>query len=199
MYKIWLFCQLIFFVSFFSLSEARLKLSVLYLLGHVTVGSFFLSVTWYDITYDTGNERWQVTESGKIMCLGPHWFMLQLLSFCVHLFFFSFRDELGLVDSLSTLGFLNNLLNEAGCWVKCNLSTGFPNLDYCFLVWKFCSPTFRKRQLLSLTWVSILFISCLFYCFTLFLIFNNGTLFGVACTSLFNTFKLQPRVVETRL
>ena len=115
------------------------------------------------------------------------------------LIIFSFRDELGLVDSLSTLGFLNNLLNEAGCWIKCSLSTGFTNRDYFFLVWKFCSPTFRKRQLLSLTWVSILFISCLFYCFTLFLIFNNGTFFGVACTSLFNTFKLQPRVVETRL
>ena len=56
----------------FLLSEARLKLSVLYLLGHVTVGSLYLSVTWYDITYDTGNERWQVTESEKIMCLGPH-------------------------------------------------------------------------------------------------------------------------------
>lgn len=70
MYKIWLFCQLIFFVSFFSLSEARLKLSVLYLLGHVTVGSFFLSVTWY-ITYDTGNERWQVTESGKLCVWVP--------------------------------------------------------------------------------------------------------------------------------
>ena len=47
---------------------------------------------------------------------------------------FSFRDELGLVDSLSTLGFLNNLLNEAGCWVKCSLSTGFPNRDNFFLV-----------------------------------------------------------------
>ena len=34
-------------------------------------GLIFLSVTWYDITYDTGNERVQVTESGKIMCLGP--------------------------------------------------------------------------------------------------------------------------------
>ena len=198
MYKIWLFCQLIFFVAFFSLSEAHLKLSVLYLLGYVTVGSLYLSVAWY-ITYDTGNERWQVTESEKIMCLGPHWFMLQLLSFCVHLLFFSFRDELGLVESLSTLGFFNNLLNEAGCWVKYSLSSRFPNRDYLILVWKSCPPTFRKRQLLSLTWVSIPFISCLFYCFTLFLIFNNGTFFGVACTSLFNIFKLQPRVVETRL
>ena len=30
---------------------------------------------------------------------------------------FSLRDELGLVDSLATLGLFNNLLNEAGCWV----------------------------------------------------------------------------------
>ena len=190
MYKKWLFCQLIFFVSFFSLSEARLKLSVLYLLGYVTVGSLYLSVTWYEITYDTGNECLQVTESEKIMCLGPHWFMLQLLPFC---------DELGVVDSLSTLGFFNNLLHVAGCWVKYSLSSRFPNRDYLILVWKSCPPTFRKIQLLSLTWVSIPFISCLFYRFTLFLIFNYGTFYGVACTSLFNIFKLQPRVVETRL
>ena len=96
-------------------------------------------------------------------------------------------------------GVLNNLLNKAGCWVNCSLSTGFPNRDNLFVVWKSCPPTFRKRQLLSLTWVSFPFISCLFYCFTLFLIFNKDTFFGVACTSLFNTFKLQPRVVETRL
>ena len=138
------FLSVNFLVSFFSLSEARLKLSVLYLLGHVIVGSFFLSVTWYDITYDTGNERWQVTESGKIMCLGPHWFMLQFLSSCVHLFF-SFRDELGLVDSLSTLGFLNKLLNEAGCWVKCSLSTGFPNRDYFFTGLKILLSNFSKK------------------------------------------------------
>ena len=29
------------------------------------------------------------------------------------LIIFSFRDKLGLVDSLPTLGFVNNLLNEA--------------------------------------------------------------------------------------
>ena len=115
------------------------------------------------------------------------------------LILFSFRDELGLVDSLSTLGFFNNLLNEAGCWVKYSLSSRFPNRDYLILVWKSCPPTFRKRQLLSLTWVSIPFISCPFYRFTLFLIFNYGTFYGVASTSLFNIFKLQPRVVETRL
>ena len=35
------FCQLIFFVSDFSLSEACLKLSFSRLLGHVTDGSFY--------------------------------------------------------------------------------------------------------------------------------------------------------------
>ena len=50
------------------------------------------------------------------------------------LIIFSFRDELGLVDSLSTLGFFNNLLNEAGCWVKYSLSSRFPNRDYLILV-----------------------------------------------------------------
>ena len=46
---------------------------------------------------------------------------------------------------------------------------------------------------------SIYLILVFNYCFTLFLIFNNYTLVGLACSSLFNTFKLQPRVVETRL
>ena len=46
------------------------------------------------------------------------------------LIIFSFRDELGLVDSL---GVFNNLLNKAGCWVKCSLSTGFSNRD-CFIL-----------------------------------------------------------------
>ena len=181
-------------------SEARLKLSFWHLLDHVTVGSLYPSVTWYDITYDMGNERWQVTESEKKNHVSgsPLIYASVVLRFFSHIIFY-FRDELGLVDSLSTLGFLNNLLNKAGCWVNCSLSTGFPNRDNLFLVWKSCPPTFRKRQLLSLTWVSIPFISCLFYRFTLFLIFNYGTFYGVACTPLFNIFKLQPRVVETRL
>ena len=59
------FCQLIFFVSYFSLSEVGFKLSFWHLLGHVTVDSLYLSVTWHDITYDMGNEHWQVTESEK--------------------------------------------------------------------------------------------------------------------------------------
>ena len=51
-----------FFVSYFSLS-VRFKSSFWHLLGHVTVGSLYRSVTWYDITYDMGNQRWEVTES----------------------------------------------------------------------------------------------------------------------------------------
>ena len=38
-----------------------------------------------------------------------------------------------------------------------------------------------------------------YYCFTLFLIFNNYTFVALACSFLLNTFKLQRLVVETRL
>ena len=170
-------------------SEARLKLSFWHLLDHVIVGSLYLSMNVGKLR--SLKKKNHVSGSPLIYAS----VVLRLFSHII----FSFRDELGFVDSLSTLGFLNNLLNKAGCWVNCSLSTGIPNRDNLFLVWKSCPPTFPKRQLLSLTWVSIPFISCLFYCFTLFLIFNKDTFFGVVCTSLFNTFKLQPRVVETRL
>ena len=147
------------------------------------------NMVWHHIWYG----QWTLASYGvwkNYVSGSPLIYAAVALLLCA-LIIFSFRDELGLVDSLSTLGFLNNLLNEIGCWVKCSLSTEFPNRDYLFLVWKFCSPTFRKRQLLSLTWVSILFISCLFYRFTLFLIFNNGTFFGVACTFLLTGYSLE--------
>ena len=73
--------------------------------------SLYLSVTWYDITYDTGNERWQVTESKKKYVSGSPLIYASFALLLCSLIIFSFRDELGLVDSLR---FFNKLLNKAG-------------------------------------------------------------------------------------
>ena len=88
-------------------------------------------------------------------------------------FVFSFGDELGPVDSLSTLGLFNNLLNEAGCWVKCSLRLGSPSEIIYF--WNF-----RKKTTVEFDLGFHLFL-VFYYSFTLFLIFNNYTFVGLAC------------------
>ena len=111
-----------------------------------TVGSLYLSVTWYDITNDTDNERWQVTESEKNHVSGSPLIYASVALLLCPLIIFSFHDELGLVDSLSTLRFFNNLLNEAGFWVKCSSSTGFPNRDYLFWFENLALQLFEKEN-----------------------------------------------------
>ena len=155
------------------------------------------NMVWHHISH--GQSTLQVTESEKNHVSGSPliYASVALLPCSLIICFFSwwartcwFIVYIGVLQKLVERGLLLGQM-QFKYWIH------QPRLF--ILLWKSYPPTFRKRKLLSLAWVSIPFISCLFYCLTLFLIFNNGTFFGVAYTSIFITLKIQPRLLETRL
>ena len=95
----------------------------------------------YGITSDM--RRWQFTESEKMKCLSPLWFKLPFPSSCVHL-----TTRWKYYYFLLVMSY--DLLIHCQHWgssrtFKRIWSTGPPNRDYTFLVWKFCPSTFRIK------------------------------------------------------
>ena len=133
--------------------------------------------------------RWQVTESEKIKCLGPHWRKLQFLSSCVHLtsriiiIFFWWRART--CWFIVNTGVLQQPVDRGWLLGQMQFKYWVPQPKLFIFGLKILPTNFSKKDN---CWVWLAFLFHLFlvfyYCFTLFLVFNNYNFVDLACSCL---------------